>query len=128
MGWAESELEYTNESEHESYYDAYVTSVVEQPALEAPTNILIVVPTPLINAMFLCCPGCEIPNKLVMELVPIKEDHPIELPHNNQCQATRMGVVHTGQHAHQGGHSDHQGYGGVACMQPSTVPRHKYPD
>ena len=36
--------------------------------------------------------------------------------------------MHTGQCAHCGGHSDHQGYGGVACMQPSAVPRHKFPD
>ena len=39
-----------------------------------------------------------------------------------------MAVVHSGQHAHHGGHSDCRGYGGVAHMQPSTVPRHEYPD
>ena len=32
------------------------------------------------------------------------------------------------QRAHRGGCSDRQGYGGVAHMQPSTVPRHEYPD
>ena len=39
-----------------------------------------------------------------------------------------MAMVCFGQHAHRGGHSDRQGYGGVACMQPSTVPRCEYPD
>ena len=39
-----------------------------------------------------------------------------------------MAMVLSGQHAHHGGHSDHQGYGGVARMQPSLVPRCKYPD
>ena len=39
-----------------------------------------------------------------------------------------MAAVHSGQRAHCGGRSDRQGYGGVACMQPSTVSRHEYPD
>ena len=39
-----------------------------------------------------------------------------------------MAAVCSGQRAHRGGRSDHQGYGGVARMQPSTVPRRKYPD
>ena len=56
----------------------------EQAALEHPTDVLIVVPTPPINAAFPCCPGCEVLNEPVMELVPIEEDHPVTLPHNNQ--------------------------------------------
>ena len=39
-----------------------------------------------------------------------------------------MAVVRSGQHTCRGGCSDCQGYRGVACMQPSTVPRHEYPD
>ena len=35
-----------------------------------------------------------------------------------------MAAVRSGQHACRGGRSDRQGYGGVACMQPSAVPRH----
>ena len=64
----------------------------------------------------------------VTELVPIGEDHLVMLLHNNQGQGARMAMVHSGQCACRGGRSDHQGYGGVACMQPSTVPRRKYPD
>ena len=86
------------------------------------------VPTPPIDATFPCCPGCEVLNEPVTELIPIEEDHPVMLPCDNQGRGMRMAVVHSGQHAHCGGCSDHRGYGGVACMQPSTVPRHKYPD
>ena len=39
-----------------------------------------------------------------------------------------MAAVRSGQRAHRGGRSDRQGYGGVARMQPSTVPRCEYPD
>ena len=39
-----------------------------------------------------------------------------------------MAAVRSGQHARCGGHSDCRGYGGVARMQPSAVPRHEYPD
>ena len=39
-----------------------------------------------------------------------------------------MAAVHSGQRAHCGGRSDRRGYGGVARMQPSTVPRREYPD
>ena len=39
-----------------------------------------------------------------------------------------MAAVRSGQRAHRGGRSDRRGYGGVARMQPSTVPRCKYPD
>ena len=39
-----------------------------------------------------------------------------------------MAMVRFGQCTHCGGCSDCQGYGGVARMQPSTVPRHEYPD
>ena len=90
-----------------SYYNTYVALPVKQPALEAPTNVLIMVPTPLIDVTFPCCPGCEVLNELVTKLVPIEEDHPVVLPYKNQGWATRMAVVHTGQHAHQGGRSDH---------------------
>ena len=129
MGQVESELEYTNElSEHMSYYDVYVALPVERPALEAPTNVLLVVPIPLINMMFPCCPGCKVLNEPVTELVPIEEDYPVVLPCNNQGQAMRMGAVHTGKHAHMRGCSGCQRYGGVAHMQPSSVPRCKYPD
>ena len=34
----------------------------------------------------------------------------------------------SGQRARRGGRSDRRGYGGVAHMQPSTVPRREYPD
>ena len=52
-------------------------------------------------------PGCEVLNELVTELVPIKEDHPVMLPHNNQSQGARMAMVHSGQCACHGGCSDH---------------------
>ena len=39
-----------------------------------------------------------------------------------------MATVHSGQRACHGGRSDHRGYGGVARMQPSAVPRHEYLD
>ena len=39
-----------------------------------------------------------------------------------------MAAVCSGQRARCGGRSDRQGYGGVARMQPSTVPRREYPD
>ena len=86
------------------------------------------VPTPLINAMFPCCLGCEVLNEPVTELVPIEEEHPVSLPCDNQGRGARMAAVCSGQCAYRGGHSDHRGYGGVARMQPSTVPRCKYPD
>ena len=74
------------------------------------------------------CPGCEVLNEPVTELVPIEEEHPVSLPRNNQGQGARMASVRSGQHARHGGRSDHQGYGGVARMQPSAVPRCEYPD
>ena len=82
----ESELEYANESsDHMSYFEAYAEpSIPEQAAPECSTDIPIVVPTPPIDAMFLCCPGCKVLNELVTELVPIKEDHPVTLPCDNQ--------------------------------------------
>ena len=91
-------------------------------------DVPIVVPTPLINTMFPCCLGCKTLNEPVTELVPIEEDHPVNLPYDNQGRGVRMAMVCSGQHACHGGCSDHQGYGGVAHMQPSAVPRHKYPD
>ena len=39
-----------------------------------------------------------------------------------------MAAVRSGQRARRGGRSDCRGYEGVARMQPSTVPRRKYPD
>ena len=38
-----------------------------------------------------------------------------------------MAAVRSSQRARRG-HSDRRGYGGVARMQPSTVPRREYPD
>ena len=112
-----------------SYFEAYAKpSVPEQAALECPTNVPIVVPTPPIDATFPCCPGCEVLNEPVTELVPIEEEHPVNLPRDNQGQGARMAVVRSGQHTRCGGHSDHRGYGGIAHMQPSTVPRREYPD
>ena len=68
-----------------SYFKAYAKpSVPKQGAPEHPTDIPIVVPTPLIDTTFLCCPGCEVLNKPVTELVPIEEAHLITLPCNNQ--------------------------------------------
>ena len=126
----ESELEYTDESsDHTSYFEAYAEpSVPKQAAPERPTDVPIVVPTPPIDATFLCCPGCEVLNEPVTELVPIEEEHPVTLLHNNQGRNARMATVCSSQRARRGGCSDSQGYRGVARMQPSTVPRHKYPD
>ena len=90
--------------------------------------MLIVVPTPPVNATFPCCPGCEVLNEPVTELVPIEEEHPVSLPRDNQGRGARMAAVHSGQRACRGGRSDRQGYGGVARMQPSIVPRREYPD
>ena len=115
--------------DHTLYFKAYAKpNVPKQPAPECSTDVPIVVPTPPINATFPCCPGCEVLNEPVTELVPIEEEHPVTLPHDNQGQGTRMAVVGSSQHARHGGCSDCRGYGGVACMQPSTVPRCKYPD
>ena len=111
------------------YFEAYAElSVPEQAAPERPTDVPIVVPTPPIDATFPCCLGCEVLNESVTELVPIEEDHLVTLPRNNQGWNARMAAVRSGQHAHREGHSDHRGYGGVACMQPSVVPRCEYPD
>ena len=110
-----------------SYFEAYAEpSVPEQAALEHPTDVPIVVPTPPIDATFPCCPGCEVLNEPVTELVPIEEDPP--LPRDNQSRSARMAAVRSGQHARRGRRSNRQGYGGVARMQPSTVPRCEYPD
>ena len=79
----------------------------EQAALEHPTDVPIMVPTPPIDATFLCCPGYKTLNEPVTELVPIEEDHPVTLPRNNQGQGTRMAMVCSSQHAHRGGRSDH---------------------
>ena len=78
--------------------------------------------------MFPCCPGCEVLNEPVSELVPIEEEHPVSLPRNNQGRGARMAAVRSSQRACRGGRFDCQGYWGVARMQPSTVPRHEYPD
>ena len=86
------------------------------------------VPTPLIDATFPCCPGYKTLNEPMMELVPIEEDHPVTLPHNNQGQGARMAMVCSDQCTHHGGCSDHRGYRGVAHMQPSAVPKCEYPD
>ena len=61
------------------------------------------------------------------ELVPIEEEHPVSLPRNNQGRGAQMAAVCSGQRACRGC-SDRQGYGGVARMQPSIVPRREYPD
>ena len=100
----------------------------EQAAPERPTDVPIVVLSPPIDATFPCCPGCEVLNEPVTELVSIEEEHPVNLPRNNQGRGARMALVHSGQCARRGGRSDRRGYGGVACMQPSTVPRREYPD
>ena len=89
------------------YFKAYAKpNVPKQPAPECSTDVPIVVPTPPINATFPCCPGCEVLNEPVTELVPIEEEHPVTLPHDNQGQGTRMAVVGSGQHARRGGCSD----------------------
>ena len=123
------ELEYAEDSsDHTSYFEAYAElSVPEQAAPECPTDVPIVVPTLLIDGTFPSCPGCEVSSEPVTKLVPIEEDHPVELPHNNQGRSVRMAAVCFGQRAHHGGHSDCQGYGGVPRMQLSLVPRHEYP-
>ena len=100
----------------------------EQAAPERPTDVPIMVPSPSIDATFPCCPGCEVLNEPVTELVPIEEEHPVSLPRDNQGRGARMAAVRSGQRARRGGHSDCRGYGGVARMQPLTVPRCEYPD
>ena len=100
----------------------------EQATPEHPTDVPIVVPSPPVDTMFPCCPGCEVLNEPVTKLVPIEEEHPISLPCDNQGRGARMAAVRSGQHARRGGRSDRQGYGGVARMQPSIVPRCEYPD
>ena len=80
--------------------------VPSQPSPEHATDVLIVVPTPPIDVTFLCCLGCKVLNELVTELVPIEEDHPVVLPHNNQGRGTRMATVCSGQRACHGGRSD----------------------
>ena len=112
-----------------SYFEAYAKpSVPEQVAPERPTDVPIVVPTLPIDASFPCHPGCEVLNEPVTELIPIEEDHLVVLPCDNQGRGARMAAVCSGQRARHGGRSDHRGYGGIACMQPSTVPRCEYPD
>ena len=59
-------------------------------------DIPIVVPTPLIDATFPCCPGCKVLNEPVTELVPIEEEHPVMVPRDNQGQGARMAAVHSG--------------------------------
>ena len=67
------------------YFEAYAElSVPEQAAPERLTDVPIVVPTLPIDATFPCCPGCEVLNEPVTELVPIEEDHPVAVPRNNQ--------------------------------------------
>ena len=73
---------------------------------ERPTDVPIVVPTPPIDATFPCCPGCEVLNEPVTELVPIEEDYPVAVPHNNQGRGARMAAVHSGQRTHRGRRSD----------------------
>ena len=99
----------------------------KQAAPEHPTDIPIIVPTPPVDALFPCCPDCEVLNELVTELIPIEEEHPVSVPRDNQGRGVRMAVVRSSQHACRGGCSDCHGYGGVAHMQPSAVPRCKYP-
>ena len=79
----------------------------KQAALECPTDVPIVVPTPPIDITFPCCPGCKVLNEPVTELIPIEEEHPVTLPHDNQGRGTRMAAVRSGQCACRGGHSDH---------------------
>ena len=80
----------------------------EQAAPERPTDVPIVVPSPPIDAMFPCCPGCKVLNEPVTELVPIEEEHPINLPRDNQGRGVRMAAVRSGQRARRGGRSDHR--------------------
>ena len=90
------------------YFEAYAEpSVPEQAPPECPTDVPIIVPMPPINASFPCCLGCEVLNEPVTKLVPIEEEHPVTLPHDNQGWGARMATVRSGQHAHCGGHSDH---------------------
>ena len=100
----------------------------EQAAPEHPTDVPIVVPSPPIDATLPCCPGCEVLNEPVTELVPIEEEHPVKLPRDNQGRGARMGAVRSSQRARRGGRSDRRGYRGIARMQPSVVPRREYPD
>ena len=94
----------------------------EQAVPERPTDIPIVVPSPPIDAMFPCCPGCKVLNEPVTELVPIEEEHPASLPHDNQGRGAKMAAVCSGQRARHGGRSDCRGYGGVHWGQRGCYP------
>ena len=105
------------------YFEAYAEpSVSEQAAPERPMDVPIVVPTLPVDATFPCCPGCEVLNETVTELVPIEEDHPVMVPRDNQGRGARMAAVRSGQHARRGGRSDHQGYGGI-CHRHGRLAR-----
>ena len=78
----------------------------EQAVLERPTDVLIVVLSPPIDATFPCCPGYKVLNEPVTELVPIEEEHPVSLPRDNQGRGAKMAVVCSGQRACRGGRSD----------------------
>ena len=87
-----------------SYFEAYAEpSVPEQSTPERPTDVLIVVPTPPIDATFPCCPGCEVLIEPVTELVPIEEEHLVTLPCDNQGQGARMAAVRSGHTGDRGG-------------------------
>ena len=103
MGQVESELEYAKESSnHSLYFEAYAEPA-GQLSPEYLMDVPIIVPTPLIDALFPCCLNCEVLNKPVTELVPIEELHPVILPINNQGWAVREQAVHTSQHGCCGG-------------------------
>ena len=40
------------------------------------------------------------------KLVPIEEEHPVNLPRDNQGRGARMAAVRSGQRAHRGGRTD----------------------
>ena len=117
----------SNVSDNESLYASYHTPpIAGQPALEAPTDVPVVVPSPQIEQVKTCCPGCE---DLDLSQVPlILVEMPMRNPFDvNQGRAACCQAVRYGQHAHRGGHTDCPGYGGVARMQPLGGSCQEYP-
>ena len=70
---------------------------MEQPAPEVPTNVPIVVPSPVIEHGFPCYLRCKVLNDKQVPLVPINDPVPEILMRNNQERSARMQVVHSRQ-------------------------------
>ena len=108
-------MELSYESNPDSYNEAYCTpgEVEAQLLPKAPTDVPIVVPSPLVDWARTCCPGCE---GIDLAQVPLL---PVEVPMENPFVVEEPAVAVRGQCAcRSGGRSDSQRYGGVPQMQP----------